>query len=190
MTDLVDQMFPPVHRSVSPQFTDLNYWRAPIDDFDLPDLTPPSPALSARSGRSALSRFNPALSAISLLSTRSRSPVSGQTSRATSPERNGGSLPLHMQDVQKSLEQLELDRQRADEEYIAQLRKRKSMDSMPGSLPSSAAKEWGLPEEDDFGDEEDEDEDEYDDDDPEAQAEDAFDEDLMITGEMEHVPFL
>ncbi|KAF8318234.1 LNS2-domain-containing protein, partial [Clavulina sp. PMI_390] len=30
MTDLVDQMFPPVHRNVTAEFTDFNYWRPPM----------------------------------------------------------------------------------------------------------------------------------------------------------------
>ncbi|KAH7887336.1 NADH-ubiquinone oxidoreductase complex I [Phlebopus sp. FC_14] len=49
MTDLVDQMFPPIHRKWASEFTDLNFWKPPIQEFALPDLTPPSPALSARS---------------------------------------------------------------------------------------------------------------------------------------------
>ncbi|KZT24587.1 LNS2-domain-containing protein [Neolentinus lepideus HHB14362 ss-1] len=52
MTDLVDQMFPPIHKNWAPEFTDFNYWKPPIADFALPDLTPPSPALSARSDTS------------------------------------------------------------------------------------------------------------------------------------------
>lgn len=52
MTDLVDQMFPPINRQWAPEFTDLNYWKAPIPDIPLPDLAPPSPALSARSDTS------------------------------------------------------------------------------------------------------------------------------------------
>nr|VWP01801.1 DNA helicase (EC [Ganoderma boninense] len=52
MTDLVDQMFPPINRKWAAEFTDFNYWRAPIQDFPLPDLSPPSPALSARSDTS------------------------------------------------------------------------------------------------------------------------------------------
>ncbi|EPQ59162.1 LNS2-domain-containing protein [Gloeophyllum trabeum ATCC 11539] len=52
MTDLVDQMFPPIHKSWAPEFTDFNYWKAPMQEFPLPDLTPPSPALSARSDTS------------------------------------------------------------------------------------------------------------------------------------------
>lgn len=52
MTDLVDQMFPPIHRKWAPEFTDFNYWKMPVQDFALPDLSPPSPALSARSDTS------------------------------------------------------------------------------------------------------------------------------------------
>ncbi|KAH0840282.1 Lipin/Ned1/Smp2-domain-containing protein [Lanmaoa asiatica] len=55
MTDLVDQMFPPINRKWAPDYTDFNYWRPPIQDFALPDLTPPSPALSARSDTSSQS---------------------------------------------------------------------------------------------------------------------------------------
>lgn len=52
MTDLVDQMFPPIHRKWTPEYTDFNYWKTPVQDYPLPDLSPPSPALSARSDTS------------------------------------------------------------------------------------------------------------------------------------------
>ncbi|CAE6492095.1 unnamed protein product [Rhizoctonia solani] len=52
MTDLVDQMFPPVHRRWAPEYTDFNFWRAPLPEIELPDLSPPSPALSAHSNTS------------------------------------------------------------------------------------------------------------------------------------------
>ena len=55
MTDLVDQMFPPINRKWAPDYTDFNYWRPPVQEFPLPDLTPPSPALSARSDTSTQS---------------------------------------------------------------------------------------------------------------------------------------
>ncbi|KAF9480688.1 LNS2-domain-containing protein [Pholiota conissans] len=55
MTDLVDQMFPPIHRKWTPEFTDFNYWKTPMQDYPLPDLSPPSPALSARSDTSSQS---------------------------------------------------------------------------------------------------------------------------------------
>ncbi|KAF8274415.1 Lipin/Ned1/Smp2-domain-containing protein [Lactarius quietus] len=57
MTDLVDQMFPPITRKWDNEFTDSNFWKAPLADFPLPDLTPPSPALSARSDSSNKSAF-------------------------------------------------------------------------------------------------------------------------------------
>ncbi|KAI0375900.1 LNS2-domain-containing protein [Pilatotrama ljubarskyi] len=57
MTDLVDQMFPPINRKWASEYTDFNYWKAPIQDFPLPDLSPPSPALSARSDTSNQSTF-------------------------------------------------------------------------------------------------------------------------------------
>lgn len=52
MTDLVDQMFPPIHRKWTPEYTDFNYWKTPVQEFPLPDFSPPSPALSARSDTS------------------------------------------------------------------------------------------------------------------------------------------
>jgi phosphatidate phosphatase LPIN len=57
MTDLVDQMFPPITHKWDNEFTDSNYWKPPLADFPLPDLTPPSPALSARSETSNKSAF-------------------------------------------------------------------------------------------------------------------------------------
>ncbi|KAF5363254.1 hypothetical protein D9756_000224 [Leucocoprinus leucothites] len=52
MTDLVDQMFPPIHKKWTPEYTDFNYWKVPVSDHPLPALTPPSPTLSARSDTS------------------------------------------------------------------------------------------------------------------------------------------
>lgn len=68
MTDLVDQMFPPITFKSSkgeagkPEFNDFNYWRPDIGNFDLPSddelvhtplaSSPTSPALSARSVKS------------------------------------------------------------------------------------------------------------------------------------------
>jgi phosphatidate phosphatase LPIN len=52
MTDLVDQTFPPIHRKWTPEFTDFNYWKIPLQEYALPDLSPPSPTLSARSDTS------------------------------------------------------------------------------------------------------------------------------------------
>ncbi|CEH13984.1 Protein involved in plasmid maintenance/nuclear protein involved in lipid metabolism [Ceraceosorus bombacis] len=66
MTDLVDQMFPPITvkseaAAIKPEYNDFNFWRPSLSTFELPPddelmPTPPvSPALSARSGRSVRS---------------------------------------------------------------------------------------------------------------------------------------
>ncbi|KAH9176429.1 Lipin/Ned1/Smp2-domain-containing protein [Lactarius sanguifluus] len=57
MTDLVDQMFPPITHKWDNEFTASNYWKTPLTEFPLPDLAPPSPALSARSDTSNKSAF-------------------------------------------------------------------------------------------------------------------------------------
>ncbi len=51
--DLVNEVFPPASTKVKPEYGDFNYWRPPIVDIAMPDLTPPSPALSARSDTSS-----------------------------------------------------------------------------------------------------------------------------------------
>ena len=60
MTDLVDQMFPPIHKKWTPEYTDFNHWKIPVPEYPLPDLSPPSPTLSARSemsNRSTLAKL-------------------------------------------------------------------------------------------------------------------------------------
>ena len=51
--DLVNEVFPPVNTKVKPEYTDFNFWRSSIIDVIMPDLAPPSPALSARSDTSS-----------------------------------------------------------------------------------------------------------------------------------------
>ncbi|KAK0206929.1 nuclear elongation and deformation protein 1 [Desarmillaria ectypa] len=90
MTDLVDQMFPPIHRKWAPEFTDFNYWKAPVQDYPLPDLSPPSPALSARSdtsNQSALAR----LRNFSLVGSRQVNVYRSVTSISSSPTRRESS---------------------------------------------------------------------------------------------------
>lgn len=125
MTDLVDQQFPPVNRKTVPAFTDFNFWRAPVAHFDLPDLSPPSPALSARSDSSRLGF--PRLGSIA-------SSLSRRSSRATlvdAPAGRGGrgatpSSPL----LQATLVEEPYDVDEYDE--------RSESESMPGSLPNDS----------------------------------------------------
>ncbi|OBZ70054.1 hypothetical protein A0H81_09611 [Grifola frondosa] len=63
---------------------------------------------------------------------------------------------------------------------------------MPGSLPGSLGAGSGSDDDMHFGVDDDDDEERYgyDGEDEEEAAEEAFDEDLLATGEMENVPFL
>jgi phosphatidate phosphatase LPIN len=165
--DLVNEVFPPVSTKFKPEFTDFNYWRSNIPDITLPDLSPPSPALSARSDSS--SRYS-VLGKITGLGRRgSRQPilpVSDPSSRPSSPL-IGPSLT-------------------SDE--LSEPNSRSS--SMPGSyedkgshFPASMADNYDLE-----ANEEGHDEDGTDDYDYDAE-EDNFDDDLLATGEMRNVPF-
>ncbi|KDN51985.1 LNS2-domain-containing protein [Tilletiaria anomala UBC 951] len=101
MTDLVDQMFPPitVKEELHPrqrEYNDFNYWRPLLDEVELPPdeellpSNPVSPALSARSGRSIRSvRSNG-----SIRSTSVRSDLSGESMNTStnSNQQSGGRL--------------------------------------------------------------------------------------------------
>lgn len=131
MTDLVDQMFPPINRKTAPDFTDFNFWRAPAAVFEFPDLSPPSPALSARSDSSSRLPSFPRLNSIaSSLSRRSsRSALTGseitappsRTARGTTP-----SSPL----LQATVVEEALGEDDEDD--------RSESESMPGSLPNGS----------------------------------------------------
>jgi phosphatidate phosphatase LPIN len=216
MTDLVDQMFPPKTHKWESEFTDNNFWKAPLAEFPLPDLAPPSPALSARSDVSNQSTFA-RLRNFSLRSTSS----SHSRLIATSPPievRRGrdmdASASHNHQRQLSSIERLsnvfiglasrsvspstpsahesesEEDRDSHDASEYAGRRRRlrkRSTRSMPGSLPGSRP---SSDEEDlEFG---------VTDkgaDNPISDAagelvEQEFDEDLFAAGEMQKVPFL
>ncbi|KAF5392965.1 hypothetical protein D9757_001254 [Collybiopsis confluens] len=218
MTDLVDQMFPPIHRKWAPEFTDFNFWKPPMQEFPLPDFSPPSPALSARSDGSAFAR----LRNFSLVGGRQGNISRTRTMMIPSSSRNSDGEPLRNATLQQmsSFERLgstlgfsgSKDRRRSespssrsysssytgsedeDEEggwRHGRRERRRSMTSMPGSL-----------EEMDLDDDPEEDEVEYihsnngdyvpDDEEEmdEAAAEDTFDDDLLAAGEMKNVPFL
>lgn len=88
MTDLVDQMFPPINRKTQPDFTDFNFWRQPVQSFELPDLSPPSPALSARSdgSRIGLARLGSIANSLSRRSSRATLvDGSAKTTRGATP---------------------------------------------------------------------------------------------------------
>lgn len=220
MTDLVDQMFPPIHRKWMPEFTDFNYWKAPVQDFPLPDLSPPSPALSARSdtsNRSTLAR----LRNFSLGGNATR-PSNNDIHNSTDGDSYRSSHLRQMSSFEKLSSTLGFSSSKPNGDYRrsaspetassyagsdeededdfvgpdGQRRRRprrRSITSMPGTLDES---HFGM---DDDEEDEDEDEEAQDDDEgdydgegetPEEKAEEAFDDDLLAAGEMQNVPFL
>lgn len=231
MTDLVDQMFPPIHHKWTSEFTDFNYWKAPVQDFPLPDLSPPSsPALTARSDTSPQSAFARLRSfgltakqqnVIKVSSENADEPNAYRSSRLrqmSSLEMLGSSLgslgfisrsTLNLESHRRSASPSSSSSYQSDEDEDTDLvnrgprRRRRSMTSMPGTLDETEfmADEYNGPEsnlekghhhfegEDDVdeGYEGEEDE-QYHLDAQEAEA--AFDDDLLATGEMQKVPFL
>lgn len=198
MTDLVDQMFPPIHRKWAPEFTDVNFWRPLVGEYDLPeDLAPPSPALSARSDASGQTRLS-RLRNFSLLSGSAPLPNAisvSAVSRISTTTPNGHSRHTSASSSLASESILEENERRRRREG----QRRLSNASIPGTLEGfhldddddedgDEEDEGGEDEaedEEDEEEEEEEDEEEYEDKD----EEDEYDE-LLATGEMDKVPFL
>jgi phosphatidate phosphatase LPIN len=197
MTDLVDQMFPPVHRNVTAEYTDFNYWRPRVDEFELPDLepTPASPALSARSDTSRLGRLrnfalvsrssNSSLgdknkAAAVAASTAMSDSRGGKTQRSSKPSSPLASPVLTAKDPEGS------DTSSPNGSY-----RRERLLGMFGSIDAPLLEDTGFGEYEGMHGrrgqlEDDEEEDEDHKEDPEA----AFDDDLLAAGEMDDIPFL
>lgn len=171
-----------------------------MQEVQLPDFSPPSPALSARSDTSGQSAFD-------RLRNFSLGRASGKQFELPPPalQNGNGRGPIRQM---TSLEQLGSRLTRSAEAFAPSststlveseddinvdfaARKRLSSESMPGSLgarPSESDEEMEVDEEmDENADEE------YGEEgvaDPAEAAEEGFDEDFLATGEMENVPFL
>ncbi len=129
-------MFPPIHRNLAPEFTDFNYWRESIPNIPIPDLSPPSPALSARSdgsGRlSVLRNLTTGIGRRSSKQSMASSPGAQQTKLATDFSSRPSS-PL----VGPALTAgPDTDILSEDEDFWDDRRTRQGS-SMPGSLPGS-----------------------------------------------------
>ncbi|KAG6861570.1 hypothetical protein C0995_014866 [Termitomyces sp. Mi166 len=207
MTDLVDQMFPSIHRKWTPEFTDFNYWKTPVQDFPLPDLSPPSPALSARSDTSTLAR----LRNFSLVPGRQSSTPASRASSPPDEDRGRSSQLRQMSSLERlsstfGWSQTSDDGRRStspassydsDDSDVSEgeggrkRERRRSMTSMPGTLDET---HFGMDDDDELfygGDDEGGDgETGHMVHEPEEAGEEDFDEDLMVAGEMKNVPFL
>jgi phosphatidate phosphatase LPIN len=135
MTDLVDQMFPPINRKTAPDYTDFNFWRAPLPTIDFPELAPPSPALSARSDQStsriSLGRLGSLASTLSRRSSRRQLADGG----ANANRNVRGATPTSPL-LQATVPEEPLDDEEDDDESMLGRRSRSS--SMPGSLPDES----------------------------------------------------
>jgi phosphatidate phosphatase LPIN len=178
MTDLVDQMFPPIHKRFVQEYTDTNFWKAPIGDFTLPDFTPPSPALSARSDTSNQSALARLRSGFSL--------GGGKAAQRATPEPKPDILSKMERSTSLGMDEDE----RGDWRGVKRGGPRaRSVDSMPGSLPGSEDDtmweddEEGEVDEEEYAEEGEEQE-------PMLETDEAFDEDVLAAGEMASVPFL
>lgn len=209
MTDVVDQMFPPINRKCAPEYTDFNYWRTPVAEFELPgELSrPPSPALTARSDNSTQTTLS-RLRNFSLGRSRAQFSQGNLGQQNTSDGYAGHARSAKSLDafVGEDVEYDGYAKGRGDHLLFVPngvqgdhyYRSRQRPESMPGSLDLSTMHDprWSKAEDDDDEEEEDDDdgdmEDEGEDegDDAENAEDGAFDDDLLATGEMETVPFL
>ncbi|KAH9957887.1 Lipin/Ned1/Smp2-domain-containing protein [Russula dissimulans] len=215
MTDLVDQMFPPITHKWESKFTDSSFWKVPLSEFPLPELMPPSPALSARSDASNQNAFarlrNFSLRSSSSSRSRTFAPSPHTETRRGRDIDSSGSR-THQRQL-SSIERLSnvlvglanrsvspstpsaLESESEDDsdsphapDHAGNRRRlrRRSLRSMPGSLPGSRP---SSDEELEFGATEKRADDSISD--PGAETVDQeFDEDLFAAGEMQKVPFL
>nr|XP_018259853.1 uncharacterized protein I303_07924 [Kwoniella dejecticola CBS 10117]OBR82011.1 hypothetical protein I303_07924 [Kwoniella dejecticola CBS 10117] len=183
LNDLVNEVFPPVSTKNKPEFTDFNYWRDAIPDIPLPDLSPPSPALSARSDTSGRLSVLGKITGIGRRSSKQPLlPTSEPSSRPSSPLFAPSMTPDELSEMEAEAE--------ADDDD------RKSQISMPGSFDDEEEQLNSMG--DSFFDDRNRSrndieaqngqdrgpgDDSFDDDDA------NFDDDILAAGEMQHVPF-
>lgn len=220
MTDLVDQMFPPINKKWAPEYTDLTYWKIPVPEYPLPGLAPPSPTLSAQSETSnkgtlakirnfrliGSSRANSSSSPPNeLVSGFNSSQDSNNTGLSDDPDRETelrqmSSFERLVNGLRRSVSPSSTSSHAADSDSESDVdvsqdgrrSRRRSMTSMPGSLDDM---HFGI--DDDHGDDvEDENEgdkeceEEYEDEEGEIDEDLTMDEDLLAATEMKKIPFL
>lgn len=198
MTDLVDQMFPPVNRKLAADFTDFNFWRAPMQEYELPNLDPPSPALSAKSDTSRLSR----LRNFSLRGSSSSQSLADKAKQQSVPPKGGpgannkakASSPLASPVLTAN------DPEDLEDSASSVAQHRDRLGGMPRSLDDRLLDDPSFGRgssyntdildrhegSDDHGESESDDQ-PHDDD---EEAEEAFEDDILATGEMDNIPFL
>lgn len=132
MNDLVDQMFPPINRRAAPEYTDFNFWRAPMPIVDLPDFTPPSPTLSARSDSSRYS-IRRLTNSITRRSSRPELTTGNSDRQRASSPRPTSPLSQASDIITEEVDDFELGSATSDVGSEGRSSRRRH-DSMPGSL--------------------------------------------------------
>ena len=169
--DSVDGLFPLVTAKNNTEYSDFNFWRSSIPDVQLPDLSPPSPALSARSDTSSR------LSVLGKITGIGRRPSKQPLLPITDPNRDPISRPSSPL-VGPSMTPDDLDTQ--DQSHSRSSSMPGSFDEkgqyFPSHMSRSNAEEQAMEEGRKLGD------DAFDD-------EAIFDDDILATGEMRNVPF-
>lgn len=99
LNDMVDQIFPPINKAIQEEYSDYNYWKAPILDIDIPELeeegpipTSPKP-MPIRPDPSSLPKesvvgYTPEPKRSILRSLTSRSSAKSQKKRSSPPSTN------------------------------------------------------------------------------------------------------
>lgn len=184
MADLVDQIFPPINMTWAPEYTDFNYWKQPIQKYPLPDLLPPSPALSAVSDTSSLSTFD-------LLRNFSLGRQSGSHFRSRTKVVSVGEVKLRKLSSLDFLRERLLGTPEISQSSSDHKEHRLSSGSIPGSLYDLSVHQYDdLQFDDDEGDKKMAMREGFDQDKNLEMGEQSFDEDLFAAGEMQSVPFL
>ncbi|KAL7422980.1 lipin Ned1 [Cryptotrichosporon argae] len=197
LNDLVNEVFPPVTTMFKPEFTDFNYWRPAIADIPLPDLSPPSPALSARSDESGRSRLSMLGKITGIARRTSRQPLTDDASDAASrrerdQSRSRPSSPL-VRPVRDDSDDSDYDEHEHDTPRTRQSSMPGSFDDRGDGFPNEWARRPGAASWGEVRDSRESGVERH----GQAQAQGAdgfddeaiFDDDILAAGEMARVPF-
>jgi phosphatidate phosphatase LPIN len=187
MTDLVDQTFPPIHRKWTPEFTDFNYWKIPLQQYALPDVSPLHPYRNSHLRQmSSFEKLSSTLAFMTGINNNNNNNGDGSR-RSASPDMSSSYAGSDDEDGDES--ELDVDGR------VRTRTRAKSVTSMPGTLDQMHFDMDGEEEDhQEHFDHYDEGEESYGYNEGEIgvqeEVEEEFDDDLLAAGAMRKVPFL
>jgi hypothetical protein len=141
MNDLVDLTFPPISKQSEPAFTDFNYWRPPIATVEIPQIiSPPSPALSARSDSSSVGRLSLLNKVLPRRNSRTSMLISNDSGNITASSSRPGSVSRPISPPPTVVDELEGEGEGEGEDEDVQGQQERMHDygdELSGSLPGS-----------------------------------------------------